>query len=156
MSVYEDIVTSYALPRYATASVTKEVVIQLVSRLRRYGRRCRRHDQKINSGESPYRSKEKPDLYVYVFDKYVTEMANADNAAVVGRNFIGVPDMSGKLFRDAIVDNALNNGSGWEDYVFTQPGKIGLFYKTAYYKLVTGVTVSSTSFAQDGTKKKAN
>ncbi|MCX6008137.1 MAG: ABC transporter substrate-binding protein, partial [Chloroflexi bacterium] len=77
-------------------------------------------------------------LYVYVFDKYVTEVANADNAAAVGRNFVGVPDMAGKLFRDDIVDHALMNGSGWEDYVFTLPGKIGLFYKTAYYKLVTG------------------
>ncbi len=57
---------------------------------------------------------------------------------VVGRNFKGVPDMAGKLFRDNIVAGALANGTGWEDYVFTMPGQIGLFYKSAYYKLVTG------------------
>jgi len=68
----------------------------------------------------------------------VTEAANADNPAVVGRNLKGVPDMAGKLFRDNIVEGALKNGTGWEDYVFTMPGKIGLFYKSVYYKLVTG------------------
>ena len=75
---------------------------------------------------------------MYIFDKYVTEAANANNPAVVGRNLKGAPDIAGKLFRDAIVENALENGSGWEDYVFTMPGKIGLFYKSVYYKLVTG------------------
>ena len=68
----------------------------------------------------------------------MTEAANADNPAVVGRNFKGVPDMAGRLFRDNLVEGALKNGTGWEDYVFTMPGKIGLFYKSAYYKLVTG------------------
>ena len=139
MSAYEDIVTSYALPRYTSSSVSKEDVIQLVGQTAvDIGKDAAGTFALINGGASPYLSKQNRALYVYVFDKYVTEIANADNAAVVGRNFVGVPDMSGKLFRDAIVDNALNKGSGWEDYVFTQPGKIGLFYKTAYYKLVTG------------------
>ncbi len=87
---------------------------------------------------APTRIRSRPDLYVYVFDKYVTEAANANNPAVVGRNFKGVPDMAGRLFRDNIVDGALTNGTGWEDYVFTMPGKIGLYYKSVYYKLVTG------------------
>ena len=68
----------------------------------------------------------------------VTEAANANNPSVVGRNLKGVPDMAGRLFRDNIVEGALKNGTGWEDYVFTMPGKIGLFYKSVYYKLVTG------------------
>jgi len=139
VSVYEDIITSYALPRYATDSVAREAVIQLVEKTAgdiaadaagTFGR--------INSGQSPYLDKDRPDLYVYVFDKYVTEAANANNPAVVGRNLKGVPDMAGRLFRDNIVDGALKNGTGWEDYVFTMPGKIGLFYKSVYYKLVTG------------------
>jgi polar amino acid transport system substrate-binding protein len=46
--------------------------------------------------------------------------------------------MAGKLFRDNIVNGAMQNGSGWEDYVFTMPGKIGLYYMSAYYKLITG------------------
>jgi polar amino acid transport system substrate-binding protein len=139
MCVYEDIVTSYALPRYTTGSVPKEDVIKLTQQTAAdIGKDAAGTIALINTGASPYRNAHNRALYVYVFDKYVTIVANADNAAVIGRNFIGVPDMAGKLFRDAIVDHALMNGSGWEDYVFTLPGKIGLYYKTAYYKLVTG------------------
>lgn len=138
-SLYDSIITSYVLPRYTTDSVPKEAVVQLVDRtaadiVADAGGTIR----KINAGESPYRDKDRSDLYVYVFDKYVTEAANASNPAVVGRNLKGVPDMAGKLFRDAIVDGALKNDTGWEDYIFTMPGKIGLFYKSVYYKLVTG------------------
>jgi polar amino acid transport system substrate-binding protein len=139
MCVYDDIVTSYALPHYIMNSLPKEDVVKLTEQTAAdIGKDAAGTIALINTGASPYLSAQNRALYVYVFDKYVTEVANADNAAVIGRNFKGVPDMAGKLFRDAIVDNALKNGSGWEDYVFTLPGKIGLFYKTAYYKLVTG------------------
>jgi polar amino acid transport system substrate-binding protein len=139
MSDYEDIVTSYALPRYTSGSVPKDAVVQLVDKtVSDIGSDAQGTLKSINAGASPYLSQQNRALYIYVFDKYVTEVANADNPAVIGRNFKGVPDMAGKLFRDAIVDDALKNGTGWEDYVFTLPGKIGLYYKTAYYKLVTG------------------
>jgi polar amino acid transport system substrate-binding protein len=139
LSVYEDIITSYTLPRYATDSVAKEEVIRLAEKTAGdIVTDSAGTFRKIIAGESPYRDTDRPDLYVYVFDKYVTEAANANNPAVVGRNLKGVPDMAGRLFRDNIVDGALKNGTGWEDYVFTMPGKIGLFYKSVYYKLVTG------------------
>ncbi len=138
-SVYDNIITSYVLPRYTTDSVSGEAVIQLVEKTAGdIAADAAGTIRKINAGESPYRDKDRPDLYVYVFDKYVTEAANASNPAVVGRNLGGVPDMAGKLFRDSIVEGALKNGTGWEDYIFTMPGKIGLFYKSVYYKSVTG------------------
>jgi len=139
ISVYDDIITSYALPRYIAGGISKDQVIKLAEQTASaISSNAAAAITAINSRSAPYRDPQNPSLYVYVFDKYVTEMANADNPAAVGRNFKGVPDATGKLFRDAIVDNAIKNGSGWEDYVFTMPGKIGLFYKTAYYKLVTG------------------
>ncbi len=138
-SLYDNIITSYVLPRYTTDSVSKDVVVKLVEKTSGdIAADAAGTIKKINAGENPYRDKDRPDLYVYVFDKYVTEVANASNPAVVGRNLKGVPDMAGKLFRDAIVEGALKNGAGWEDYVFTMPGKIGLFYKSVYYKLVMG------------------
>jgi len=138
LSVYEEIITSYVLPRYATDSVAREAVIQLAEKTAGdIAADTAGTFRKINAGENPYRDKDRPDLYVFVFDKYVTEAANANNPSVVGRNLKGVPDMAGRLFRDNIVEGALKNGTGWEDYVFTMPGKIGLFYKTVYYKLVT-------------------
>jgi polar amino acid transport system substrate-binding protein len=139
MSVYEDIVTSYALPRYTVSAVPRDVVTKLTDQTAQdLIADAPGTIVKINARLSPYLNKENPALYVYVFDKYTKEVANADNPAVVGRNFRGVPDMAGKLFRDNIVDGALANGSGWEDYVFTMPGKIGLFYKSVYYRLVAG------------------
>ena len=139
MSFYDSAITSYALPRYAADTVARDVVIQLTDKTAGdIAADSAGAIRKINAGESPYQDKTRPDLYVYVFDKYVTEAANANNPAVVGRNLKGVPDMAGRLFRDNIVDGALKNGTGWEDYVFTMPGKIGLYYKSVYYKLVTG------------------
>ena len=139
LSVYEEIITSYVLPRYATDSVAREAVIQLAEKTAGdIAADTAGTFRKINAGENPYRDKDRPDLYVFVFDKYVTEAANANNPSVVGRNLKGVPDMAGRPFRDNIVEGALKNGTGWEDYVFTMTGKIGLFYKSVYYKLVTG------------------
>lgn len=139
MSRYEKIVTSYALPQYSASTVTKEQVIQLVENTAKdiitdapgtIG--------KMDSRSAPYLDKANPELYVYIYDNGCKEVANASNPSLKGRNFKGVPDIAGKLFRDNIVDGALKNGSGWEDYVFTMPGQIGLFYKSAYYRLATG------------------
>jgi polar amino acid transport system substrate-binding protein len=94
--------------------------------------------RKINAGEPPYLDKANPQLYIYVYDTNVNLVANADNPAVVGRCFRGVPDIAGKLFRDGIVQGAVDNGKGWEDYVFTIPGKIGIYNKSAYYMLAAG------------------
>lgn len=139
MSAYERIITSYALPQYAETSVTREQVIQLVDKTA--------SDitadpagtiAKIDSRAAPYLDKDHPELYVFIYDNNCTEVANASNPGNKGHALKGVPDIAGKLFRDNIVEGALKNGSGWEDYVFTMPGKIGLFYKTAYYRLATG------------------
>ncbi len=139
MSEYEKIITSYALPQYAEGSITAEAAKVLVEKTAAdFARDAADTIAKINAGQAPYRDNSNPDLYVYVFDPDVLEVANANNPAPVGRSFKGVPDMAGKLFRDAIVNNALQNGSGWEDYVFTMPGRIGLFHKSVYYKLATG------------------
>ena len=64
--------------------------------------------------------------------------AHGDNIKLVGRNFKGKTDVNGKAFRDEIVAKAQQNGSGWEDYVYTNPGESGLYYKTTYFMLVKG------------------
>ena len=139
MSLYDKIITSYALPQYAASSVSRDTVTQLVNNTATdIAADAPGTIAKINAQQAPYLNSQDPSLYVYVFNNQVVEVANADNPAVVGRNFKGVPDMAGRLFRDNIVAGALANGTGWEDYVFTMPGQIGLFYKSAYYKLVTG------------------
>ena len=91
----------------------------------------------INAGEAPYVDPSNPALYVFVFDRQVTIVADPD-PAFQGRNMQGVPDAAGKLFRDALVAGAFADGSGWIEYVKEVPGKQGLYRKASYYKLVTG------------------
>ena len=91
--------------------------------------------RRINAGEAPYRNQEDPSLYVFVYDMNLTMVAHADNIQVVGENFRGKTDVTGKPFRDDILEGALNNGTGWVDYVYMHPVQANLYYKTTYYRL---------------------
>ncbi|MCF8355626.1 MAG: cache domain-containing protein, partial [Melioribacteraceae bacterium] len=93
---------------------------------------------KMNNYEHPYRDEVYPALYSFAYDTSLTIVAHASNIMLVGNNFKGKTDVSGKPFRDEILSGALENGSGWEDYIYTKPGEGGLYYKTTYYKLTEG------------------
>ncbi|WP_052730857.1 transporter substrate-binding domain-containing protein [Methanosarcina horonobensis] len=93
---------------------------------------------RINAGEAPYRDPENPGLYAFVYDANVTMVAHADNILLVGTNLKGKTDVTGKPFRDEIVTGALENGTGWEEYVYTNPVHANLYYKTTYYRSVRG------------------
>ena len=91
----------------------------------------------INAAQEPFVDPAQPQLYSYVYDMNVTLVASPD-PDVSGQSMKGKPDAVGRLFRDEIVAGALDHGSGWVTYVYTQPGKDGLFQKAAYYKLTEG------------------
>ncbi len=93
---------------------------------------------RIDAGEHPYMDEENPDLYVFVYDAEVNLVADAGSPGLSGHSMKGKADVSGKLFRDDLVSGALANGAGWIDYIWTNPAEGGLFYKTTYYRLVTG------------------
>jgi polar amino acid transport system substrate-binding protein len=138
-SLFEQITSSYATPQYVEKSISPEAVIQLVEKTARDVEQDAQDTfDKINNQEPPYFDKDNILLYVFIYDSDLTQPANADNPAQVGRNFKGVPDAVGNLFRDQIAERSASEGSGWQDYVFTMPDRIGLFYKAAYFKRVTG------------------
>lgn len=93
---------------------------------------------RINAEDAPYRDPENPGLYVFVYDVNVTIVAHADNILMVGVNYKGTTDVTGKAFRDDIVAGALENGTGWVEYVYFNPAQMNLYYKTSYYRLTTG------------------
>lgn len=93
--------------------------------------------QRINAGESPYLDPVDPALYAFVYDTNLT-MAAHPNTLLVGVNFKGTTDAAGTPFRDEILAGAQQNGTGWEDYVYMQPGQMNLYYKSTYYRLVRG------------------
>lgn len=94
--------------------------------------------RRINAGEAPYRDSEDPSLYTFVYDTNLTMVAHADNIQVVGENFKGKTDVTGKPFRDEILEGALKNGTGWVDYVYMNPAETNLYYKTTYYRSTQG------------------
>lgn len=94
--------------------------------------------RRINAGEAPYRDNKNVALYTFVYDENVTMVAHADNVQLVGINFKGKTDVTGKAFRDEVVTGALENGTGWVEYVYTNPAQANLYYKTTYYRLVIG------------------
>ncbi|HPA08872.1 MAG: transporter substrate-binding domain-containing protein [Methanoregulaceae archaeon] len=94
--------------------------------------------RRINAGEAPYRDPEQPGLYVFVFDRNVTLVAQAVNPGQVGAHLHGKTDVTGTPFRDRIVSGALQNGSGWQEYVYMNPTDPGLYHKASYYRLVNG------------------
>jgi polar amino acid transport system substrate-binding protein len=91
----------------------------------------------INAGAAPYVDPSNPALYAFVFDLDVSVAANP-HPEIQGQHLKGKPDAAGKLFRDEIVAGALAKGSGWEQYVYAEPGTDGLQLKTTYYKLAHG------------------
>jgi polar amino acid transport system substrate-binding protein len=91
----------------------------------------------IDAGEAPFADPANPGLYAFVYDTDVTLVATPD-ASVRGQSMTGKPDAVGAMFRDAIVAGAVAAGSGWQQYVYKEPGKDGLFVKSTHYELFTG------------------
>jgi polar amino acid transport system substrate-binding protein len=94
--------------------------------------------RRINAAEAPYQNAEEPALYTFVYDTNMTVVAHANNILLVGVNFKGKTDVTGKQYRDEILAGALENGTGWVDYVYMHPVQTNLYYKTTYYRLTQG------------------
>lgn len=138
-SVYEEIFDHYLKPRYTKDRITAEQVMQLVDRTAKdLAGDAAATIRRINNGDHPYRDRDNPALYVFMYDPAVMMIAHAENAKTVGRSFKGKTDVEGKAFRDEMVARALKDGSGWEEYVYTNPGESGLYVKATYFKAAKG------------------
>lgn len=93
---------------------------------------------RINRAENPYKNKDNPSLYVFVFDTNLNVVAHAIKAKVVGKNVKGKPDIKGKKFRDEMLEKATRDGSGWVDYYFMNPKTKKEEHKVSYFELANG------------------
>lgn len=93
---------------------------------------------RINRAEHPYKDKNNPSLYIFVFDTDLTVIAHAIKTKVIGKNVKGKPDVKGKKFRDEMLAIAKKDGSGWVDYYFLNPKSKKTEHKTAYIELAKG------------------
>jgi polar amino acid transport system substrate-binding protein len=139
VSTYEKILYQYLQPVYSASPITAQDVTDLVNRtVADLAVDTPGTIRKINAGMPPYQSAEIPDLYVFMYDTNVTMIAHADNIRMVGGNYHNKTDVAGTPFRDQIVTGALANGTGWVDYIYSNPVESGLFYKTTHYQLASG------------------
>lgn len=139
-SEYEKILNRYLRPRYAGDGITAEQVVQLVDYTAgALAKDATKTIKEINEARHPYRDRDNPALYVFVFDPDVKLVARANkNLSMLGQSHRGKTDITGKPFRDEIVDGAMRRGTGWVDYVYTSTEQSGLFYKTSYYRRAQG------------------
>lgn len=93
---------------------------------------------RINRAEHPYKNKDNPSLYVFVFDTDLNVVAHAIKTEVIGKNVKGKPDIKGKMFRDEMRDVALHKGGGWVDYYFSNPKTKQIEHKNSYFELAKG------------------
>ena len=93
---------------------------------------------RVNRAEHPYKNKNNPSLYIFVFDTDLTVVAHAIKTKVIGKNVKGKPDIKGKKFRDEMLVKARKDGKGWVDYYFLNPKSKKTEHKTAYIELAKG------------------
>ena len=93
---------------------------------------------RVNRAEHPYKNKNNPSLYIFVFDTDLTVIAHAIKTKVIGKNVKGKPDIKGKKFRDEMLVKAKKDGKGWVDYYFLNPKSKKTEHKTAYIELAKG------------------
>ncbi|NLV26511.1 MAG: transporter substrate-binding domain-containing protein [Methanomicrobiales archaeon] len=138
-TTYEHIVAKYVGPVCANLTHERQLITDLVN-LTSDGisRDATGTLADIQNSKHPYKDRNDPSLYVYIYDTSVTLIANAGNPGDAGLNMAGKKDAQGKQYRDEIVSGAMKEGSGFVTYTYSNPLESGIFYKEAYYTLVTG------------------
>ncbi|VVB65279.1 Bacterial extracellular solute-binding proteins, family 3 [uncultured archaeon] len=109
----------------------------------------------ISAGARSY--KDNPDIALFVIDTKAIVMAHSSRPELVGSNETNRADVSGKKFIEAMVAGALKNGAGQEDYIYSDPNRTGLYYKSAYYRLskvsdVPEYIVGCIDYKEEGSK----
>ena len=139
VSEYEKIVYKYDEPKCALKTTSIIDVFSLIDlTAANIANDTNKTFKDINAGVEPYKSTTNKDLYVFVYNTNITMMAHADNKLMIGVNYRDKTDVTGKKFRNLIVEGAIKKGEGSEQYVYINPAYGGLYFKTTYYKLVNG------------------
>ncbi|MDD1727874.1 MAG: cache domain-containing protein, partial [Methanospirillum sp.] len=138
-SEYEQIINRYQPVECGESEITPKMVTDLVNTTSD----AISHDapvtlEQINAEIPPYKDPVIPGLYVFVYSLNGTNMADAGNPNLAGRNMSGKGDVTGKMFRDEMLKGAVDHGTGWVHYVFSHPTLSGIYPKKSYYRLVTG------------------
>ncbi|MDH5631577.1 MAG: cache domain-containing protein [Gammaproteobacteria bacterium] len=142
MKTISKLLTTLALvmaPFAAFSAQTSEQVIALVQQTKQdIEKDTLRTLERITRAEHPYKDKNNPALYIFVFDTDLNVAAHAIKAKVVGKNVKGKPDSKGKMYRDEMLTVAKKDGKGWVDYYFENPKTRKVEHKVTYFELAKG------------------
>ena len=72
------------------------------------------------------------DLYVFVIRFDGTILAHGSSKAVVGKNMLDVSDVNGKAFTKDMAELMKAKGSGWTDYMWSDPLTHKIEAKSSY------------------------
>ena len=101
----------------------------------------------------------KDNLLLYVYDANVTMLAHPKLPGYRGRHLKGTADVSGKKFRDELVNKGLEGG-GWTNYTYKDHGDHGLHFKKVYSKSLNhegkDYIVAAETFVHEQTDKYLN
>ena len=82
-------------------------------------------------------------LYLAIRDLHTGHTVAHPNAALIGKDFIDVPDADGKPFRREMLAVARGPGKGWVDYKFLNPESGKVEPKTTYVLRVGEVALEA-------------
>lgn len=137
VSDFETVLYRYLPVLYGRSNLTSHQIMDIVNRTSAdIERNATSAFINISAGAHAY--KDNPDIALFVIDTKAIVMAHSSRPELVGSNETNRADVSGKRFIEAMVQGALKNGAGQEDYIYSDPNRTGLYYKTAYYRLIRG------------------
>lgn len=137
ISDFEKILYRYLPVLYGRSNMTSHHIMDLVNRTSAdIGIDASSTFINISAGARNY--EDNPGMALFVIDTKAIVVAHSSRLELVGLNETNRADVSGKKFIQAIATGALKNGQGLEDYIYSDPSKTGLYYKTAYYRLTKG------------------
>lgn len=137
VSDFETVLYRYLPVLYGKSSLTAHKVMDIVNKTSAdIERNATAAFANVSAGARIY--KDNADVAIFVADTKAIVMAHSSRPELVGSDETNRADVSGKRFIEAIVLGALKNGAGQEDYIYSDPNKTGLYYKTAFYRLTRG------------------
>ena len=78
------------------------------------------------------------DLYIVVIGFNGEVLAHGTNKALIGKTMMEVKDANGKAFTRDMIELAKSKGSGWTDYMFTNPATKKVEPKSTYSERIPG------------------
>ena len=81
------------------------------------------------------------DLYPYAYQLTGVNVAHGANAALVGKDLIGLKDQNGKFLIREIIEIAKSGKPGWVDYKWPNPITNKIEDKSAYVDVVDGYAI---------------